>query len=107
MFIHSEELTSSALRVELHIGEDGDRDQCKVSRISPEGDEEMSGQPEENSAEGTCLEHMRPGRQSSTGVCDDMKDKDFKTESIWRSAISDRLEEYMDECCQLSEVRSS
>lgn len=106
VFMHSEEL-SSAARVELHIGEDVDRDQCMASGISPERHEEMSGQLKENSAvsERTCLEDTRSGKQTSTGACDDMATTDFQPEPIRRSATSDSLREYMDECCRLSEVR--
>ncbi|KAK9542016.1 hypothetical protein VZT92_002019 [Zoarces viviparus] len=98
VFIHSEEL-SSAVSVELHIGEDMDGDQCWASGISPEGGEEMSGQFEENCAvtERTCLE----------GGCDDMTANDFEPEPIRRSDTSDSLEEYMDECCRLSETQQA
>lgn len=106
VFIHSEEL-SSAVRAEVLIGEDVNRDQGRASGISPEGAEEMSGQLELNNAvtERTCLEDMRPGEQSSTGACDDMTGNDFEPEPLRRSATSDSLEEYMEECCRLSEVR--
>lgn len=106
VFIHTQEHSSSAATVELHIGEDVGRDQCGASGISPEGDE-MSGQVKENGAvtERTCLEHMGQfGEQSSTGACDDMTGNDFEPEPIWRSTTSDSLEEYMDECCRLSAV---
>ncbi|KAF1376154.1 hypothetical protein PFLUV_G00227780 [Perca fluviatilis] len=107
VFVHSEEL-SSAARVELHIDEDVDRDQCRASGISPERHEEMmSGQLKENSAvsERTCLEDTRPGKQTSTGACDDVTATDFQPEPIRRSATSDSLREYMDECCRLSEAQ--
>ncbi|XP_059214788.1 uncharacterized protein si:ch211-250c4.3 [Centropristis striata] len=95
VFIHSEEL-SPAVQL-LHIGEDVDGEQCRASGISPEGDEEKCGQLEENSAvtERTCLE---PGRQ---GTCDDMTGR----EPVRRRGTSDSLEEYMDQCCRLSELQ--
>ncbi|XP_029305987.1 uncharacterized protein LOC115020179 [Cottoperca gobio] len=90
VFIHSEEL-SSAVRAELHIGED------------------VSEQLEANSAvsERTCLEDMRHRKQSSTGACDDMTSNDFEPEPIRRSATIDSLEEYMDKCCRLSEAQQA
>lgn len=106
VFIHSQELSSSGVTVELHIGEEVDRDQRGASGISPEGDE-MSGQVTENSTgtERTCLERMGQfGNQSSAGACDDMTGSDFEPEPVWRSTTSDSLEEYMDECCRLSVV---
>lgn len=103
VFMQSDELSSSAVREELHIGKDIDRDLYRASGISPE---DVSGQLEENSivTERTCLEDMRPGKQSSTGTCDDMTASDYEPEPVW-SAISDSLDKYMDECCRLSEVR--
>jgi len=96
VFVHSEEL-SSAVDVELHIGEDVDGDQCRASGISPDDDEEMSGRLEENCSETerTCLERG----------CDDMTANVFEPETMRRSDTSDSLEEYMDQCCRLSEVR--
>ncbi|XP_054456464.1 uncharacterized protein si:ch211-250c4.3 [Anoplopoma fimbria] len=98
VFIHSEEL-NSAVSVKLHIGEGVDTDQCLASGISPEEDKEMSGQLEENYVvtERTCLE----------GASDDMTANNFESEPIRRSATSDSLEEYMDECCRLSEAQQA
>ncbi|XP_039995923.1 uncharacterized protein si:ch211-250c4.3 isoform X2 [Xiphias gladius] len=109
VFRHSEELHSSAVRVKLHIGKDVDRDQIRASGSSPEGDEETSELFGENRAvtERTCAEDMRPGKQSSTGACDDMMGNVFEPELIRRSATSDSLEEYMDECCRLSEAQQA
>ncbi|KAM9345086.1 uncharacterized protein ABDE67_013981 [Symphorus nematophorus] len=110
VFIDSEELSSpSAGGVELHIGEDVEVDQCRTSGISPDGDE-ISGQLEESSSvtERTCLEHIRQcGQQSSTAACDDTMSNDVQPESIRRSATSDSLEEYMDQCCRLSEAQQA
>lgn len=98
VFVHSEEL-SSAVDVELHIGEDVDGDQCRASGISPDDDEEMSGRLEENCSETerTCLERG----------CDDMTANDFEPETMRRSDTSDSLEEYMDQCCRLSEAQQA
>ncbi|XP_070697497.1 uncharacterized protein [Pempheris klunzingeri] len=108
VFKHSEELSSLAVTVELHIGKDMDRSLCRAPGINLEGYKEMSEQLEENSTvtDRTCLEDTRPGKQSSTGACDDMMDNDFEPEPIW-SATSDSLDEYMDECCRLSEAQQA
>lgn len=108
VFIHSEELCSSAVTVELHVGKNVGRNHSGASESSREGNEDMSEQLEENRAvtERTCSEDIRPGKQSSTGTCDNMTDNDFELQPIAiRSTTSDSLEEYMDECCRLSEVR--
>nr|XP_046258095.1 uncharacterized protein si:ch211-250c4.3 [Scatophagus argus] len=105
--IHSEEVGSSAMIVELQIGEDMKRDQCKASGICFEGDK-MTGQLEENSTvtERTSFEHMRQyGMQSSTGASDDITGNEFVPELTWTNATNDSLEEYMDECCRLSEAQ--
>ncbi len=106
VFMHSEELSSLAVKGEPHKDEDMDKHQSMTSEIRPEGDEQ-SGQLMENSSatERTCFMHTRQyGKQSSTGACDDMLGNDFKPEPMWRSATTDSLEEYMNECCRLSEV---
>lgn len=106
VFLHSEELSSSAVKEELHKGEDVDRDQCKASGISPEGDEEMSGQLEESNTvtERICFNHRRQYGKQFSGACDDLTGNEFKPEPVRRSATSESLEEYMDQCCRLSEV---
>ncbi|XP_034537294.1 uncharacterized protein si:ch211-250c4.3 isoform X2 [Notolabrus celidotus] len=82
--------------VELHIGEDVDTDQCRASGIHPEESEEMS--------EGNAVtDRTRPGRQTSVEACEDMTENQFEPEPRWRSGTSESLEEYMDECCRLSE----
>ncbi|XP_067465380.1 uncharacterized protein si:ch211-250c4.3 [Thunnus thynnus] len=103
------EFSFSAESIELHIGENLDKDQCGASGINPEGDEERSEQLEENSAvtERICSENTRPRIQSSTEAYDDMTGNDFEPEPLRRSATTDSLEEYMDECCRLSEVQQS
>eukprot|EP00064_Thunnus_orientalis_P001118 superscaffoldBa00000072_g1120 len=100
------EFSFSAESIELHIGENLDKDQCGASGINPEGDEERSEQLEENSAvtERICSENTRPRIQSSTEAYDDMTGNDFEPEPLRRSATTDSLEEYMDECCRLSEL---
>ncbi|XP_018549548.1 uncharacterized protein si:ch211-250c4.3 isoform X2 [Lates calcarifer] len=110
VFIHSEELCSSAVTVELHVGKNVGRNQNGASESSREGNEDMSEQLEENRAvtERTCSEDIRPGKQSSTGTCDNMTDNDFELQPIAiRSTTSDSLEEYMDECCRLSEAQQA
>lgn len=90
--ITSEEIITSTERAELQVGANLDEDQS--SGFNPERDEEMSEQLEEN------LENTR-----SPGVYDDMAGSGFDPEPLRRSTTSDSLEEYMDECCRLSEVR--
>lgn len=109
VFIHSEELCSSALNAELHRDNDVSRDQGRASGSCSKGDEEISEQLEENgtATEWTGSEDMKPERQSLMGTCDDMMGSDLEPEPIRRSATSDSLEEYMDECCRLSEVRKT
>ncbi|XP_062286239.1 uncharacterized protein si:ch211-250c4.3 [Scomber scombrus] len=113
VLIPSNELRFSAERIQMHIGEDLDEDldeeQCRASGISPEGDEETSEQLEENSAvtERICSESTRLRLQSLTEACDDVTGNDFEPAPLRRSATSDSLEEYMDECCRLSEGQQS
>lgn len=101
VFMDSEELSPSVVRVD---GEDMDTDLCRASTISPDGYEEL----EENSTvtERTSLEDMRPETQSTSTscLCEDTAAGDLKPEPGW-SATSDGLDEYMDECCRISEVR--
>ncbi|XP_062257415.1 uncharacterized protein si:ch211-250c4.3 isoform X2 [Platichthys flesus] len=106
VFIHSEELCFSAVTAELHMDKDVDRDQSRASADSPEGDE-LSEHLEETRAatERTCSEDMRSSNQLSTETCDGMLGCDLQSEPIRRSATSDSLEEYMDECCRLSEAQ--
>lgn len=117
LLIPSNEVSFSAERIQMHIGEDLDEDleedldeeQCRASGISPEGDEETSEQLKENSAvtERICSESTKPRLQSLTEACDDVTGNDFEPAPLRRSATSDSLEEYMDECCRLSEVGRS
>ncbi|CAI5682083.1 uncharacterized protein si:ch211-250c4.3 isoform X2 [Oreochromis niloticus] len=96
LFIHSNTLISSAITVELHIGEDVD--QCRVL-----GAEQSEDAEESSAVTGrTSSEDTRLGEQSLIQSCDDMTSKVFEPEPIKRSITSDSLEEYMDECCRLS-----
>uniref|UniRef100_A0A3Q3W2G0 DUF4657 domain-containing protein n=1 Tax=Mola mola TaxID=94237 RepID=A0A3Q3W2G0_MOLML len=83
-------------------GEDVDGDQCKASGISPEKDEEMSGQPQESSSvtEPTCSNHVKQCANLS-GACGDTTSTE--SEPVRRRVVSESLEEYMDQCCRLSE----
>ncbi|XP_068184097.1 uncharacterized protein si:ch211-250c4.3 [Antennarius striatus] len=101
-----EGLNSSAVMEELHISEDVDRDQKNSPEISPEGDE-MSGKVENgNLPERTCFEHMRTyGKHSSVGACDGLMGGEFEPKPLRRSSTSESLEEYMEECCKLSEAQ--
>lgn len=106
--VKSEELSSSTERVELHITEDVDRAQCRALRDTPESNKENSEQLEGNITvpERVHLESTRPRSQCSTGVCDNMAEVDFEQKPLRKSSTSDSLEEYMEECCRLSEVRT-
>lgn len=99
LLIHSNTLISSAITVELHIGEDVNH--CRVS-----GPEQSEDAEESRAVTGrTGSEDTRLGEQSLIQSCDDMTSKVFEPEPIKRSITSDSLEEYMDECCRLSKVR--
>ncbi|KAM8860354.1 uncharacterized protein AB9W97_019927 isoform 1-T3 [Spinachia spinachia] len=93
-FIHSEELRS-AVGAELHVGEDVDvdGDQSGGSGIRPEREEEMSAQLEE-----TCAVTGRTYFKGD-GI------GGFEAEPTRSSDTTDSLEEYMDECCRLSEAQ--
>lgn len=101
-----EELDSSTAREELNDVSGGDRDQCEDAGISSEGGEETSGQPEGSSAvtERICPQRRRQLGKQLSGVCDDTTDNQFEPACVRRSATSESLEEYMDQCCRLSEV---
>lgn len=100
------ELDSSTDRGELNDVSSGDRDQCKDAGISTEGGEETCGQLEGSSAvtESICPQHRRQFRKQLSGVCNDTTDNQFEPAHVRRSATSESLEEYMDQCCRLSEV---
>lgn len=99
LLIHSNTLVSSAITVELHIGEDVNH--CRVS-----GAEQSEDAEESRAVTGrSSSEDTRLGEQSLIQSCDDMTSKVFEPEPIKRSITSDSLEEYMDECCRLSKVR--
>nr|XP_043902370.1 uncharacterized protein si:ch211-250c4.3 isoform X2 [Solea senegalensis] len=95
--IRSEELCSTAETEDLH----GDGEQCRSSGNSPEGDEEISEELEENRTvtQNTCTEEIRCGQQSLAENRDDAMARR-------KSATSDSLEDYMDECCRLSEAKT-
>lgn len=100
------ELDSSTVREELNDMSGGDRDQCKDVGISTEGGEDTSGQLEGSSVvtERICPQHRRQFGKQSSGVCEDTTDNQFEPAHVRRSATSESLEEYMDQCCRLSEV---
>ncbi|XP_030581341.1 uncharacterized protein LOC115777548 isoform X2 [Archocentrus centrarchus] len=103
MFIHSNTLISSAMTVELHIGEH--MDQCRVPETGPEENEDLGDTTPVT--ERTCSEDMRFGKQYLIQSSDDMMSKTFEPEPINQSATSDSLEEYMDKCCRLSEAQKA
>uniref|UniRef100_A0A3Q1EIH5 Si:ch211-250c4.4 n=1 Tax=Acanthochromis polyacanthus TaxID=80966 RepID=A0A3Q1EIH5_9TELE len=93
----------SAVTPEIYIGQNVN--QCRTFKTSPEGDKEKSEQLEETSAvtQWTCSEDMRPGMQSSVRSCDETISNDFESNPVGPSSTNESLEEYMDECCRLSE----
>ncbi|KAM4592197.1 uncharacterized protein PAE49_021556 [Odontesthes bonariensis] len=103
VFIHKEEFSSSATTVELNKGKV--MDQSEVSEGFPEEDGEKLGQSEETISltERSCSENMRSTQQSSTETCDVTIGKDV--EPLRQSATRGSLEEYMDQCCRLSEAQ--
>ncbi|KAF7667865.1 hypothetical protein LDENG_00040750 [Lucifuga dentata] len=109
VLIPSKELSYSAERVELHIGEDMDQDQCRASGNIPEGDEEISEQLEGNNdaTKRAYSEDTRLRNRSSSSTCGDLTGTDLEPEPLRKSATSDSLEEYMDECCRLSEAQKT
>ncbi|XP_068597209.1 uncharacterized protein si:ch211-250c4.3 [Brachionichthys hirsutus] len=103
-----EEPGSPAVREELHTKEDEDSDQGRVPDSSPEGDEEVPGQAEENasSPERTGFQRTgKYGKRSSMGACDGLMGDEFEPKPLLRSSTSESLEEYMEECCKLSEAQ--
>lgn len=92
-FIHSEEL-SSAVGAERRAGEEVDGDQSGGSGASPERDEDMPGQLEE-----TCAVTERTCFRGDGSHCEPAPRRSRETR--------DSLEDYMDQCCRLSEVRRS
>ncbi|XP_071390772.1 uncharacterized protein [Centroberyx affinis] len=91
------------------LDEDMDRDQRRALGSTRETDEEKSEQLEESddATERADSDDTRPRSQSSTGACDDLTGNDFEQQPLRKSATSDSLEEYMEECCRLSEVQQA
>lgn len=107
---HSEELSSSDVKEELHKHELVDRDQCKASGVNLEARVLISGESEEGHNVTEELKIFKQRRQCGkqfTGDYDDMICDEIKSDPIRKSATSESLEEYMDQCCRLSEVRSA
>lgn len=106
------ELNTEVERVDLHITEkdiDMERAQHTALKDPTEDGKGVSEQLGENKAvtEGVNSENTKPRRQCSTGPCDDMTGVDFEQRPLRKGTTSDSLEEYMEECCRLSEVKIS
>ncbi|XP_071235502.1 uncharacterized protein [Salvelinus alpinus] len=106
------ELNTEVERVDLHITEkdiDMERAQHTALRDPTEDDKGGSEQLGENKAvtEGVNSASTKPRRQCSTGACDDMTGVDFEQRPLRKGTTSDSLEEYMEECCRLSEVHQA
>lgn len=103
------QLSSKVVRVELYITEEGmemERAQHGALGVTSRQSDGTSGQLEENTVvtEGVHSDNIRPRSQSSTRACDNMAGVDFEQQALRKSMTSDSLEEYMEECCKLSEV---
>lgn len=98
VFLYSEEVSSSSEGGELHKREAMDRGQYTDSGNSPEENEKMSEELGESSAanERTCFKHMRHYEKQ----CDEMMSNPFALVPV----TSESLEDYMDQCCRISEV---
>ncbi|KAJ8418278.1 hypothetical protein AAFF_G00139870 [Aldrovandia affinis] len=61
----------------------------------------------EVAAQEAATEDTRPRTCTSTGAYDDMTEVDLQQRPLMKSATSNSLDEYMDECCRLSEVHQA
>jgi hypothetical protein len=106
------ELNTEVERVDLHITEKDihmERAQHRALKDTPEDSDKVSKELGENRAvtDGINSENTRSKSQCSTGACDDMTGVNFEQRPLRKSTTSDSLEEYMEECCRLSEVKIS
>lgn len=97
VFLYSKEVSCSSEGGELHKREAMDRDH-KDSGNSPEEDEMMSGELGESSAvnQRTGYKRMRHSKKQ----CDEIMSNPFALVPV----TSESLEDYMDQCCRISEV---
>ncbi|KAJ8248521.1 hypothetical protein GJAV_G00242910 [Gymnothorax javanicus] len=65
---------------------------------------ESSTELEADTAEVTTVDSKQPKSCDSRGAYDDMTEVDLPQQTLRKSTTSDSLDEYMDECCRLSEV---
>lgn len=96
--LHPEQDSSSAIITgDVQEGEDMDKNQMTALGMSPEGGEELSGKPGSPVMERSCFQHLREFGQE----CAEMPGDQFEP----GPSTSESLEEYMDHCCRISEVR--
>lgn len=98
---HSSSKNSSTnLKGDVQEGEDMNKDQSKALGISPEEGEELPETLRENSAvtERRCFKHMNQCGKESVEMTGNQSEPEPLT--------NESLEEYMDHCCRISEVRS-
>lgn len=97
--LHPEQHSSSAITGDVQEGEDMGKDQTKALGMNPEGGEELSGKPGQSNdvMERNCFQHPREFGQE----CAEMPGDQFEP----GPSTSESLEEYMDHCCRISEVR--
>lgn len=97
--LHPEEHSSSTLTRDMQEDEAMDKDQMKSLGISPEEGKKVSEKLRDNTAVTgrSCFKHMRQcGKE-----CAERTGNRFEPEAL----TIESLEEYMDHCCKMSEVR--
>lgn len=101
--VHSVEFCSSP---EPHMDKDGEGEQHGPSGNTPEEHKEVSEQVEETrvSPEKTCPEENSVEKQSLSETKADVNGSEPESRRRRRSSTSEGLEEYMEECCRLSQV---
>ncbi|KAJ8359629.1 hypothetical protein SKAU_G00161540 [Synaphobranchus kaupii] len=68
---------------------------------------ESSTELEAATPEATTEDSRQPMSNDSRGAYDDMTEVDLQQQPLRKSTTSDSLDEYMDECCRLSEVHQA
>lgn len=105
VFTGTEEFDASSVTVKLYIAEE--MDQSEASGFTSEDVIEKSEPCEEmmSSNDENISKSIKLAEESFTVQCEENTGVDRNNESIRRSDTMDSLEDYMDKCCKLSEVR--
>lgn len=106
------ELNSDTERLKLHTSEeaaDSERTQYGALGDTFQKNEMTSAQLGEQSvvSEEIISESTTPTFQCSAEACDNMTRVEFEQHPLRKSTTSDSLDEYMEECCRLSEVQQA